>query len=153
MATDDDMSAMVGETEWLQDAQDIQLEPQPWELQHASKKPSKLLGTSILPGIDEQHLGPTSGPVLLPAVGKSKEGMLTGSQGENLEFCLQRWNDLGSMVDSMTAASRHLAEIDRKHDSLKRSQNKSRANLNTKANELPRNRRNSRTGDPHWESW
>jgi len=153
MAMDDDMSQLVGETQWLQEAKEVDLEPQPWELPKAGQ-PGFSTRNRILPGIDEQVIGATSGSLILPPMNKQQESMFTGSKGDSLESCLGRWNELGAMVDSMTAASRQVAKLDKKHDNL-RNQHLvgSRQNPSEKAIHLRTNRRNSRVGDPNWEQW
>lgn len=153
MAMDDDMTQIVGETSWLQEASEVDLEPQPWELPQAGK-PMFNMRNPILPGIDEQVIGSQSGSLVLPPMSKRQESQLTGSQGDSLEACLGRWNALGNMVDTMTAASRKLASLDRQRDQMK-SQFPigSRNNPSERALRLRTERRNSRSGDPGWEQW
>lgn len=150
---DDNMGALVGETEWLQEAANSntgmsEYEPTP------SKSNARSLHTSYLPGIDETVVAASSGSMLLPPIHKQREGALTGSKGENLEFCLSRWNELGTMVDRMTAASRQLAKLDMKQDKIKSEHPVgSRQNPSQKAINLRVQRRNSRAGDPNWDQW
>lgn len=153
MVLDDDMSQLVGEKQWLNEASQIELEPQPWELTKPGQ-PVYNTRNPILPGIDEQVIGPSSGSLILPPMSQQQQSMYTGSQGASLESCLGRWNELGNMVDSMTAASRQLAKLDRKRDVMQ-SQHPvgSRHNPSEKALGLRANRRNSRLGDPNWEAW
>lgn len=151
MAMDDNMSQMADESEWLNQAKHLAIEPQPWELppQQRTAYHSKV---SILPGIEEQNFGPTSGAVRLPPTVKKSE--LTSASGESLEFCLERWNSLGMMVDTMTSASRTLARLDRKYDTVKDEEPiGSQRNPSEKAIKARTKRRNSRVGDPNWGEW
>jgi len=147
MAMDDEL---YQDEPWVIESKNSPIEPQPWELQHQPK--SLYAPRSILPGIDEQVL--TAASLRVPIVRGHQESSLTGSGGENLEFCLERWNELGKMVDTMTKASRTLSRLDRKQDIANSTYPKgSKNNPSDKALNLRQNRRNSRAGDPKWEEW
>ena len=114
---DDNMTEVMRNQKWLNDAQgcdDVELAQQRFGSQTAAQ--------DLLPPPIERGVGPTSAPILLPSMNSVTEGALTGNTGENVEFCLERWNAIGTMVDEITAKSRHLQRFDLKMDA---SRNKS----------------------------
>jgi hypothetical protein len=114
---DDNMTEVMRNQKWLNDAQgcdDVKLSQQRFGPQTAAQ--------DLLPQPIERGVGPTSAPILLPSMNSVTEGALTGNTGENVEFCLERWNAIGTMVDEITAKSRHLQRFDLKMDA---SRNKS----------------------------
>jgi len=149
MAMDNDMSGIVGENAWLQEAEALDIGQQPWEVPELEQDMYRNRNP-ILPGIDDPSL-PSA-----PRMKMSHDTIhsLPGAGEQSLEQTLGRWNELGKMVDAMTSASKTLAKLDRKRGALD-SQHPvgSRLNPSEKALELRRKRRNSRSGDPEWEAW
>merc|ERR1711934_301376 len=108
---DDDMSELVQKHEWLADLNDQVDAAQAKgaapiispEQQKAYNHRTRL--HDLLPPSNEMTVAPTSAAVMLPPMAGA-ETSLSGGAGQSVEFCLERWNAIGGIVDAITNKSR-----------------------------------------------